>query len=837
MLVLLSVRRLRQRPLRTALSVGGIAVAVALTFAVQLVNANLTGSYDDMREEISGRAELEVVGRGVDLRPGILRRVRRVPGVGATAVVSEEEAVLRNGRRRVEAHVVGLDEQLRPLLGKERARELLPTAGDSDDVGLYIPASLAERLSVEREDSLVVEVPGQDALVGVARVLDSSRVPAIAQSRIVAAPLDLAQRLTLTQGSFDRLLVDVKAGTTGHLAERLRASLGPTVAVRSTETEGRLLAQASALDRQSTSLFSVISILVGALLAYTAMYLSMLERRREIAELRLAGVSNRSLAFSALCEALLIGVLGSALGILLGLSGFAEVVDHNPAYLEEAFPLAAGSKVPIAVVAASFAVGLVATLGAALVPVRMMLRVPPVAAFDERIALPRQTLAGRLAPVAGWVGGLCLLGGPVVIAVWPEYGAAAVVAFLLGYVLLVGLASRTAVRFAAPLGSKWSAPVELAFAALRAAPSRTGPLIAIVTMTIVALIGVGGAVRNLETGAVDLARGAFSSADLWLVPDMPHNETLTAPLPDGALAAVRALPELGTVSAYRSVFLDWRDRRVTAFAYDPHHVMHEREVVKGNPVSIRDQLASGQGAVLSPALASGLGIEVGDSFTVPTAAGVRRFRLSGLVSNYGWPPGALGLGARDFVRGFGSQTVTAAELEIAPGISEARAHAAVRSVATVLGARVETGANAEHRALEATRQALGQLRRIAVLFLVASLVAVVGVMLIAVAQRGEQLAMLSAVGLSTAQLRAAIFAETFLVLGFASLGGLAGGLLVQLLIARYLAGSAGFPVAFEPAPLPLVAALAAGAVTALVSGAIAARAATRQAVPRSVAYE
>ena len=63
-LALLYLAHLRARPLPELLAVLGIAAGVALLFAVQVANKSVTGSFEQLSEDIAGRASLEVAARG-----------------------------------------------------------------------------------------------------------------------------------------------------------------------------------------------------------------------------------------------------------------------------------------------------------------------------------------------------------------------------------------------------------------------------------------------------------------------------------------------------------------------------------------------------------------------------------------------------------------------------------------------------------------------------------------------------------------------------------------------------------------------------------------------------
>jgi putative ABC transport system permease protein len=64
--------------------------------------------------------------------------------------------------------------------------------------------------------------------------------------------------------------------------------------VERTDYDEKLFAQAATAVNQSSSLFAVISALVGFLFAFNAMLLSVPQRRRLIAELRRDGYTPRT---------------------------------------------------------------------------------------------------------------------------------------------------------------------------------------------------------------------------------------------------------------------------------------------------------------------------------------------------------------------------------------------------------------------------------------------------------------------------------------------------------------------------------------------------------------
>lgn len=829
----LTLRRLLGHPLRALLSVGGVALAVALTFAVQIAGSTTDGAGSALRDAFRDDVRLEVVGRtGRDLprrAPEIVDR--RALGVAGAGAVLDRAVTLHVGKRVEPVYLIGLSEGVRQLL-TPAARRQVRRASRTGGSGLYLPPTIAERLAVRHNDSVDVGYAGRATELSVARAV---RLPGIADdSPLALAPIQLVEKVARVERA-SRILLAVASDDRSRVERVLERRLGPGVEVRTTDTRAALLAQASALDRRGAALFGAVAILLGCLLAYVALHLSIAERRREIATLRLAGVPDAPLVLALAWEALTVAAIGCVLGLVVGDLVLSELVAREPSFLEQAFLLTERPAVEPSMVAVSVAVGVFAVVAASVVPARMVLAASPIEALDERAPGRRPTrLASRHAVVAAFAGGVAATVAGALLALNSDrLGIAGIVLFFGGVATVVACATPAAVAALGRVASVLPPAAELAIAQLRATPQRTAPLVAGIALAVATVLSVNGTAENIEDGASALAAGSFPSGQLWLSADRPHNDLLTVRLAPATLADVRGVPGVRSASGFRSTFLDWAGRRTRAFAYDRPRQLNERAVLAGDLAAIERQLASGVGAVLSPELARALDVEIGERFAVPSPTGPRGYRLAGLVTNYGWAPGVLGLSSSEYVSSFGRDTVTAIRVDPEPGASP---RAALAALAAREGLRIETTAGAESRATAAARQGLAQMRRIATIFLIVTVVAVVGLMLTAVVQRMPLLAALGVLGLSPAQLRRSLYAEACVALGLGVAGGICAGLVAQALMVDVLGRGAGYPVLAGFAPLPVALALASGLLSAVAAGTVAALVA-RQAAPRAAVYE
>ncbi|AXI77833.1 ABC transporter permease [Peterkaempfera bronchialis] len=158
--------------------------------------------------------------------------------------------------------------------------------------------------------------------------------------------------------------------------------------------------------------FAGISLLVGGFLIINTFSMLVAQRTREIGLLRAIGGSRSQVNNSVLVEALILGVLGSTLGLAAGFGlavGLIKLMGAVGMHLDSS-DLTVKASVPIA----SYAVGIVITVLAAWLPARRAGRVSPMAALRDH-GTPSEGATNRLRATVGLlltgIGAAALLGG------------------------------------------------------------------------------------------------------------------------------------------------------------------------------------------------------------------------------------------------------------------------------------------------------------------------------------------------------------------------------------------------------------------------------------------
>jgi putative ABC transport system permease protein len=323
--------------------------------------------------------------------------------------------------------------------------------------------------------------------------------------------------------------------------------------------------------------FAGVAVLVGIFLIVNTFSMLVAQRTREIGLMRAIGASRRQTGRTVLLEALLLGVIGSVLGVGAGIGlamGLLTLMESAGVNLD-ASRLTVNAATPVT----GLVVGILTTLIAAWLPARRAGRVSPMAALRDAGTPPGEGRAGRRRAALG----LLLTGaGAAALVAAARAGEAADGAPWLGLGLLLTLLGAIVIGplLAALLVRVLNVLVLRVFGsvgrmagrnALRN-PRRTGAT-AGALMIGLALVGA------LSVVASSVVASASDQLDRSVGADFIIESTSDAPLTPEVVAAVRDTPGLAHVTECRGVNL---------VLTTPDGERSEQEVVAADPTYAQD---------------------------------------------------------------------------------------------------------------------------------------------------------------------------------------------------------------------------------------------------------
>ena len=809
-------RRLRSHPVQEALAGLGIAVGVALVFAVQVANSSITNGSSRVVRSIVGVADLQLRARrasGFDER--LAAQVRALPGVRLAAPVLDVSSTVRgpSGRTAV-VQLASANASLPAITGMKRNLEdarLTPRERGLPEV--LLPRAVANALHISVHASagiarpapvVTLRVRGRAVRANVIAVLGAEDVGALSGALAVITTLEVLQQIAVLPNRVTEILVKSNPGKHEQVRRELEALAGGRLSVASATADVALLRQATVPSDEATGFFAFVSGLVGMLLAFSAMLLSTPERRRMIADLRIQGTRPRDLAQLLLFQALCLGLAASVLGILVGDLLSRSIFHQTPGYLALAFPLGTQTVIGWQPVVLSLMGGVAATCLAACPPLLDLRRSRAVDAVYCDDGEPGQALSARarlrLFAVA-IVLAVISIGVPMLIG--PSAAVLAIVGLAFAALLAIPLTFTIVVRLAESVAARPHGPNMLLMATrtLRATTARSLALAATGAIAVYGTVAADGAHNDLLKGLYRDYSQYVSTAALWVTG--PRDYLATSTFQAGDLPARLAqVPGVQAVRRYQGGFLDAFGRRVWLIARsaEASSMVPPQQIVAGDARLAGERLRAGGWITVSAQIARAQHTRVGGTITLPTPSGDIRYRLAATTTNLGWSPGTIVLNQDDYRRAWGEANPSALEIDVRRGASLSFVK---RSVEQALGPgaalQVQTSLARAHEADSLAREGLDRLTQIALLLTAAAVLAMTASMGASMWQRRPSLASLRIQSFRPAQLRIILLCESGLVVATGCLVGAAAGVYGHVLIDRYLRSETGFPAPFSAA--------------------------------------
>ncbi len=691
-------RFLRSHPWQTLLTVIGVALGVAMVVAVDLANESARRAMSLSIDSVSGAATHRIEGGSAGVDEQLYVSLRVAEGLRNSAP-SVSDYIRIEGRTYT---LLGVD----PLAELGFGRQGWPQVESADQgagwlldtTGVVLSQTTADRLGLAVGDGLEMAFSGTTHRVRLAGVVADS-----AAEGLVLADLALAQVVLDRIGRLDH--VDLKL--TDEQAERLARQLPEDLRLASREEREHGLHQMTEGFHHNLTAMSLLALLIGGLLVYNTMTFSLLRRRQVVGIQRALGVTGGELMALILREALLLGAVGTLLGLLLGLLLAQGLVGLVLRTVNDLFFVLTVSENTVSVWALlrGALLGIGVTLVAVLPPAIEVLRTPPVA------ALRRSRIEHRARHLAGWLALVGLIGVVAGALLASQESTSLIRGFVAlgllvcGFCLAVPWLVRSTLRLAlAGLPRRVGVTARLTLRGIEGGLSRTGLAIAALSVAVAATVSVVVMVTSFR-----------ASVDLWLQQTLVGDVYLTVPgrvperpgpgLSEDLEAAVSALPGVAGVTRSRVVRVDTGLGRYRLLAVemdsDPQQI--ERRVDElGWRQRVPDavpRFLAGEGILVSEPLAHHHGLAPGDRLTLQTPSGNESLPILAIFTDYTSTQGLITMALPRYQALWGDREVSGLAVEWAPQADHGRLLEQIRALADREPAAVMVQASAELRAL------------------------------------------------------------------------------------------------------------------------------------------
>ncbi|MEZ5207132.1 MAG: FtsX-like permease family protein [Acidimicrobiales bacterium] len=859
----ITLRGLRAHPVRfvatmlaVIVSTGFLATALILRDSVaSTIEANTVAGLAnvDVAVQVDPKAAEDTLLQQPIVRPSALDRVRATEGIGeADGTLNGSLAVLGGTKLRGMGYRMIAPEALNPFQVVDgRFPEATGEIAVDAETGTEIGARTGSGGSgVGASVPLATAVGEQQAtVVGIVRFGEVPRRDG--QPNIVVSDADAFSWLSGGTEGFSSVLAttepDASPDTVAAAVQRELDAQPQDVRLQVLTGDAYRAQQAGdaagIADAIGTALqiFAYVALFVGIFIVYNTFTIVVTQRQRELALLRAIGAEGRQVRRAVQLEALVVGIVASAIGYLLGIAVVFVVATAFPGLLS----LGASDQVSLTLgVGGAIQVllsGLIVTLVSSLIPAFRAARISPMeamrstAAEGKRASRPR-VLAGLVFGVIGVLSMLAAVATKQGFMLAPGPFLLFLAAVLLGPVIISGwstLLQRLARRGNRPTASIASA--NLARSPRRAATTANALVIGV--FLVVFATAAGGAIRDWAVAQIE----SFGGADLLV-------GTTSAELDAGLIDEIAAVPGVNRAAP---VYFGFANVEIPLAAGQDGGIGGPEA---GEPlpmfltgVSLPDDASAidlkvEQGTLelgpnelaLMGAFTDFSGLGLGDTVTVVYADGSRHdFTIGALTESNLF---AIATVDTSVVREAAPDLRPAnLALEVEPGqVPEVQAQVErlIEPYSTVEVLPGNAFASFFKDFFNAIISAVNGLLAIAV---VVAVFGIVNTLLLAVVERTRELGLLRAVGMGRGQVRATIRIEAVLISVVGTVVGMVCGLFVAWAVTIVILADDGGGFTFPGRELALIAVL--GVLVGLFASLIPAHRAAKLGILESIAYE
>jgi len=318
----------------TVISIAGVTLGV---MALIVVLAVMNGFEKNLKEKILGTYAhiivLKAGQEGLDHYEEAAKKVDAVKGVVSAAPFILSQVMLSSASNVSGVVLKGIDPNLvgkvTDLASNLKAGSLQDLQKGRDNVaGIILGVELAKHLGVSMNDTLQVISPlGNMTPMGMMPKMRRFAVVGIFQSGMYEYDNSLAYiSIPVAQKFFDmgdRVTgIEIKTGDiyrVKEIAKEIRRSLGFPFWTKDWMEMNRNLFSALRLEKIAMFIILVLIVLVAAFNIISTLIMVVMEKNKDIAILKSMGASSRGIMRIFLIEGLVIGVVGTFLGAVLGL--------------------------------------------------------------------------------------------------------------------------------------------------------------------------------------------------------------------------------------------------------------------------------------------------------------------------------------------------------------------------------------------------------------------------------------------------------------------------------------------------------------------------------------
>jgi len=845
-----AIRQWGTHRLRVAMTTLGIALGVAVFFAIRTANSALLDSLTLTVERLAGKSTLEVSAGETGFPEETLDTVRATPGVQLAEPVIE---VIVHTAFQDEGNLLILgvdtigDQQLRQYeFDRSQTQVADPLTYLAQPNSILLSRAFAERHGLKIGDSFPIFTAHGKMDFAVEGIFKPTGVGEVFGGNIAVMDIYSAQVVFDRGRNFDHIdLTNSPAVPVNELQQRLKARLPAGIEVMRPDMKGQSLENAVTAMRLGMMITSFIALLVGVYIIFNSFTISVNQRWKEIGILRAVGVERGNINAMFMGEALLMGVIGSSVGIGLGYylaTVTNSVMGSIAASVYGIVSIAVAPKLHPDLVLTAFGLGLAASLGGAWMPARAASYLDPILALHNIESRQKESALGwgrtAMGAVVLLISMLLIQFSPSGVGMVFQFSYAALQ--LLGLTMLLPMLVHWAARAIRPAMDRvGGSEGALAVDAMIQSPRRSAATVGALMVGLMFVYSTAAYIQSYKN-MIERWTNQMLNADLMVATSTLLRST-SYHFSEDLGKRIGALPEVKHVQNVRFTIVPYNGdtAAICAIEMEGFLLRSENAILGGNKKTAEELLPRGEGVVVSKNFSARWRLRVGDRVHLDTPTGPLDLPIVGMVEDYRSDKGTIFMERALYKRYWKDDAVDFVDITLKPGQNAiAVKHEIEQMTAGSEHALVYT--NVEFRnwigSLVDKFFMLNYMQLV-----VAVIVAVVGIantLIISVAERRREFGIIRAIGGYQAQIRKMVLLEAFSI----SVVGVIVGAIAALFNIQFLSHTvstvlAGYDVPFYFPWVLVLETFPAVVAVSLLAGWIPARHAMQAPVIEAIGYE
>ncbi|HEY8911006.1 MAG TPA: FtsX-like permease family protein [Desulfosporosinus sp.] len=692
------------------------------------------------------------------MNDSLLATVQKTDGVLSAVPFVQKDAQVKEwpGFTTIMGIVPGEDEKIRTY---KVMQGRMPVKGQRE---IAVPKELLRGIQGLGDTLHIQTMEGmQDFnLVG---ILEDSGVARANSGAVVFMPLTTAQKAFGLEGKLSYISVVLKTPDNVLVVQKvLQESMGNSVDVltplgRSGNTD-KMLGFLKSLN----NVYGFMGLFLALYVMYNSMRVSVSEQRSQLGILRALGWQRWEICKLILIQAIIIGVFGSLLGLLLGTflaQGLLSTVSDT---LHGIFKIS----IPrIRFVTINYAIiwlaGVLTCLISACLPAWKAAGIAPIEAMNSQYSKTEpgyarwRVVVGAILIIASWA--FLIYGNNMSLLFQAALTGIVIGAAVLMPPLLILLLQRME-----PLAEKiFGLTGRLGLSSFRLAPRRTVATGMPILLGLAVAFGFLGILASVNQTMVNYVN-ALITPDIVISQGLQTASSNQVGLPEALLERVRMIDGVSGVAGSRSEGFKWHGNPVDLQLYDvpDWRQVSDPPVLEPGKSEALDALQQGGKVWISQSMALKYGLHIGQELQIPTPAGTIEFPIVAITRDFYSYNGSVYMNRQDYIRYWGDHTIDYFWLALKPGVSPALVQDQLEAnLKSDFQVQVALASDYRNSILKLTSDLTDIFNLVVLVILLVAAVGTANSMLISVLERVREIGALRSVGLTQGQIRGVFMIE------------------------------------------------------------------------------